>query len=85
MLFTLLGGICGIAALICGVIILIAAFKDEIWKGVVGLLCGLYLLYYGIVEFNHPNKWLIVGIAFLGGAIGSFLIRMGGAMAGYHG
>ena len=84
MLFTLLGGICGIAALVCWLIILIAAFKDEIWKGVVGLLCGLYLLYYGIVEFNHPNKWPIVGIALLGSAIGSFLINMGGAMAGYH-
>lgn len=61
----------------CSIFILIAAFRDEIWKGVVGLVCGLYLLYYGIVEFDAPNKWLIVAGAFFGGAIGSALIHAG--------
>lgn len=58
----------GLIGLVCWLIILIDAFKDEIWKGIVGLLCGLYLLYYAIVEFDHERKWLIVlGWLFAGG------------------
>lgn len=78
MLFTLLGGICSIASLVCWIILLIAAFKDEIWKGVVGLLCGLYLLYWGIVEFDHPNKWPIVIIYAVGSFVAGVLYQMGG-------
>jgi hypothetical protein len=78
-----LGGLCYLAAFICGIIILIAAFKDEIWKGIVGLLCGLYLLYYGIVEFDHPQKWTIVGVWLGAGIVGAVLMAMGGnSMAG---
>ena len=76
-MLTLLGYLFILVGLVCSIFILIAAFRDAIWKGVVGLLCGLYLLYYGIVEFEAPNKWLIVAGAFLGGGIGSALIRSG--------
>jgi len=48
-------------------IILIDAFQDEIWKGILGLFCGLYLLYYGVAEFEHEHKWLIV-LLFIGGS-----------------
>ena len=66
---------------ICSIIILIAAFQDELWKGVVGLLCGLYLLYFGIVEFQSPNKWLIVAGSVLGGAIGGAFLSLAGHSA----
>ena len=68
-IFSLVAGLVGIISLICWVLILIEAFQDELWKGFVGLLCGLYLLYYALLEFEHENKWLIVIGAFGGGAI----------------
>jgi hypothetical protein len=45
--------IANVAALVFAIIVLIDAFEDEIWKGFVGILCGLYLLYYAFVEFEH--------------------------------
>ena len=59
-------GAFAIAGIVCWVILLIDAFGDEIWKGILGLLCGLYLLYYGLFEFEHESKWLIV-LLYLGG------------------
>ena len=57
-MLSVIGYIFILGGAICSIIILIAAFQDELWKGVVGLLCGLYLLYFGIVEFQSPNKIL---------------------------
>lgn len=69
----LIGLACSIAGIVCYIIILIDAFRDEIWKGVVSLICGLYGLYYAIFEFEHEYKWLIVIGAALGGGIGYIL------------
>jgi hypothetical protein len=66
----------GLASLWCTILILIDMFQDEIWKGIVGILCGLYLLYYGIFEFDHENKWLIVLVSFGGGAIASGILSL---------
>ncbi len=63
-------------SLVCAIIILIDAFQDEVWKGLVGLLCGLYLLYYAIVEFDHPNKWLIIIGWLASGIIGGIIYSM---------
>ena len=75
-----LGGICYLISFVCSIIILIDAFKNEVWKGIVGLLCGLYLLYYAIVEFQNPNKWAILAGSLLGGVAGGVLFMMGTAM-----
>lgn len=75
-----LGGLLWIASLVCTIIILIDAFKNEVWKGIVGLICGLYLLYYAFAEFEHEKKWLIVLGSLLGGVIGSVFYVMGGGM-----
>lgn len=80
-MLSVIGYIFILGGAICSIIILIAAFQDELWKGVVGLLCGLYLLYFGIVEFQSPNKWLIVAGSVLGGAIGGALLNLGGHSA----
>ena len=66
-----LGGIAGLASFICSIIILIAAFQDEVWKGILGFFCGFYLLYYMFAEFQHEKKGLIVG-----GAVGGWLVSM---------
>ncbi|MCW3051783.1 MAG: hypothetical protein JWN14_953 [Chthonomonadales bacterium] len=81
-----LGSLLSFAAFICMIIILIDAFKNEVWKGIVGLFCFLYLIYYGIVEYKAPNKLLIVGIYLFGFFVGGglsifgFLSMMHGAV-----
>ena len=63
----------GIGSLVCWVIIFIDMFRDAVWKGIVGLLCGLYALYYAIFEFDHSEKLIIVLVAIFGGGLGGFL------------
>lgn len=72
---TILGFLLGIASLVCWVIILASAFKDSILKGLFGLLCGLYLLIYAIIDFDHQNKWLIILVWLLGGSAGGAILR----------
>lgn len=59
-----------VAAFVCGLIILIDAFKSAVWKGIVGLLCGLYLLFYGVTEFKHEKRGLILA-GYIIGALGA--------------
>jgi hypothetical protein len=70
-IFLLLGLVASLGGLVCWIIILIDAFKNAVWKGLVGLLCGLYLLYYAITEFEHDKKWMIIGGGFAGSFIGA--------------
>ncbi len=72
-----LGGLLGIVSFVCWLIVLIQAFNDSLWKGILALLCGLYWLYYAIFEFTHEHKWAIVLLAILGGgsAYASRLLR----------
>lgn len=65
-----------VASFWCSIIIVIDMFGDEVWKGLVGLACGLYLVYYALVEFDHERKWPIVLTAILGGALTTVLIRI---------
>ncbi|MBL8060740.1 MAG: hypothetical protein JNK63_08515 [Chthonomonas sp.] len=76
ILLMILAIVVGIASLWCTILVLIDMFQDEIWKGLVGLLCGLYWLYYAIFEYDHENKWIIVLTALAGGAIASLLMSM---------
>jgi hypothetical protein len=71
LIFSLLALVVGLGSLVCSVIILIEAFKDEIWKGFVCILCGLYFLYYAFIDFDHEKKWLIVAGSLLGGTLAS--------------
>jgi RsiW-degrading membrane proteinase PrsW (M82 family) len=76
LLFLILAGAAAIVAVVCWFIILIDAFQDEVWKGIVCLFCGLYMLYYGVIEYESDNKWLVVIMAFGGGSIAAGLARM---------
>jgi len=82
-LLILLGVVFCIISFVCSIIILISAFQDEIWKGILYLVCGLYGIYYALVEFDHEKKWLILAGAFLGGFAGWGLIAAGSAAAGH--
>jgi len=59
----------GLVALVCNIIILIDAFQNEVWKGILSLFCGFYLLYYMFAEFSHDKKALI-----LAGSIGAGIV-----------
>ena len=72
-----------LAAVVCHIIILVDAFKNEVWKGILGLFCVFYLLYYAIVEYQASNKWLIVGIWVAAGLIGNGL-TFGSVLSGSH-
>jgi len=71
---SIVGALLGVGSFVCWVIILIAAFQDELWKGCVCLLCGFYMLYYAAFEYDAENKWLIV-CGWLGLAILSLSLR----------
>lgn len=54
-------GLLQLISLVCSIIILIAAFQDEVWKGLLCFFsCGLYWLYYALLEFQHEKKGLIL-------------------------
>lgn len=56
----ILGILFYLAAFAGSLIVIIHAFKAEVWKGILSLLCGLYWLYYAFAEFQHEKKWPIV-------------------------
>ncbi len=60
-LFLIIALLFGVGGLVFHILILIDAFQDEIWKGLLGLLCGLYLLYYALFEYDGDNKVKVVG------------------------
>ena len=65
-----------------GIVVLVFAFMDQIWKGIVGLLCGIYLIYWGFAEWQHEKKMLFM-LLWLGPIIvGWILMFLGGGMAG---
>jgi uncharacterized membrane protein YjjB (DUF3815 family) len=79
VLLFLLGIVLCLVSAVCSIIILIDAFKNEIWKGVLYLVCGLYALYYTFAEFEHENKVAIILGALVGGIAGYALMMAGGA------
>ena len=46
-----------IASFIAFVQLVIAAFEDEVWKGIVGFIAWPYLGYWAIVEYYDEAKW----------------------------
>jgi hypothetical protein len=77
-----LGAVLLLVAFVCQIIILIDAFRNEIWKGLLCIVCGLYGLYYMFAEFDHEKKALVL-LGVWGGIIGGYaLLFMGGAMSG---
>ena len=76
ILLTILAAIFGISGFVCAIIIPIEAFKDEVWKGFVCLLCGFYMLWYAFTDFEHDNKWGVVLVWLFGSLIASGLLNL---------
>jgi uncharacterized membrane protein HdeD (DUF308 family) len=73
-LLLILGGVCILASLVASLWMIVEAFKTEIWKGSLCLLCGLYALYFALVELEHDYKWGLLAASLGGGILGRFLI-----------
>ncbi len=56
---------------VCWLIVLIHAFGNSVWKGLIALFCAIYWVFYAIVEFEHRYKWAIVLLAILCGGLGA--------------
>ena len=66
----------GLVAFVCNIIILIDAFQNEVWKGILCLVCAFYLLYYMFAEFSHEKKGLILAGSLGAGIIGGICNMM---------
>lgn len=81
-MFLALGAVCYLVAFVCGIIILISAFQEDVIQGVLCLCVPFYALYYAIVRFQHEKKMLILG-GWLGATVlGAICMAIQGAMAG---
>jgi uncharacterized membrane protein len=74
----------GIVSFVCAIIIAINAFQSGVAKGLLCLFCGIYTIIYGITEFDHEKKNIILPTylicVLVGVAIRVFLaISTGGA------
>lgn len=72
-----LGWLASNIALICWVVILFCAFKDEMWKGVLALVCIFYLIYYGFTELKHPQRKPLAVSLVAGAIIGRVCFLLG--------
>jgi benzodiazapine receptor len=76
-----LGGLLGLAALVCWVIVLIAAFKKDTKTGILSFILAPYALYFAFTKFEHQKKGLILA-GWIGGFILCFVLQsVGGSMA----
>lgn len=54
-----LAGLFGIAAAVCGLVILVCAFKESIGQGLLCLLVPFYIVYYALARLEHPQRRLL--------------------------
>ncbi|MEE2639376.1 MAG: hypothetical protein VX768_02005 [Planctomycetota bacterium] len=69
----ILGVIFQLAAFVCGIIILIAAFSDDVLQGILCLCVPFYVFYFVFARFQHPKKGLIIGVWLGAGILGGIL------------
>ena len=83
MAFVLLGlmGLLWLISAVCTIITLIGAFQDEVWKGILSLLCGFYWLYFIFAEFQHEKKGLILLGLFAPAIVALILSASSGTLA----
>ena len=49
-----------IISFVCFILIVIDAYRDEAWKGILGFFCLFYTVYYAVTEYDNDYKWLII-------------------------
>lgn len=82
----MLAGLLNLVGLVCGIIILIHAFKASVGQGFLCLCLPFYVLYYAFARFQHPKKNLIIavwlGCLIVGGAI--YSMSAGSALSSFQ-
>ena len=80
----ILGGLLYLVSLVCGIIILIAAFKESVAQGFLSLCIPLYILYFAFAKFEHEKKKVILAAWIGSGVLGAVLygVGAGGALMG---
>ncbi len=78
----IVGLLCILASVVCGIIILIAAFQEDVTQGLLCLCIPFYILYYAFARFESENKALILAIWLGGGIVGNILQLVGGGIGG---
>jgi hypothetical protein len=68
---------------VCYIWVLVAMFRSGFMTGICGFFCGLYLLYWGWVYWDSPQKSIIMGIITAMTVLGA-VSRIIGAGAGHH-
>ncbi len=51
-----------VASIVLSIIILIKAFEQDIAHGFLCLCVPFYIIAFSFLRFQHPRKWLIVGL-----------------------
>ncbi len=69
----LVASVCLLASFICGIIILIDAFQEEVVQGILCLCVPFYILYYAFARFENDNKAIILIVWLAGGIVGNVL------------
>jgi hypothetical protein len=72
------GALFALMAAVCGIIILINAFKQSTGTGILSLLFFPYALYFAFAKFTHQKKGLILA-GWLGGIFLSCALSAAGA------
>lgn len=75
-----LGGLCGLVSFVCMIVIIIDAFRNEVWKGLVAFFCSLYALYYAFAEYQGGNKVMVIVGWLVGAAAAGSLASLGASM-----
>ena len=73
---SVLGSIFILGGFLCFVVLWIEMFRDELWKGFVGILCFFYTIYYAIAESELDSRWILLGGVILLPGIGTVITSL---------
>ncbi len=83
-MFVLLAILFSLITIFCHIVVLVNAFMDEWWKGLLGLLCGIYLLYWAIVEYKSTAKWSLLVLWLISAVCASIFNNLAGWVHWYR-
>ena len=76
----LAGSICALAAAVCWIIILLAAFQEDGYEGILCLCVPFYILYYAIARYEGEKKNLLIAVGLGCGILGGILQAAGSGL-----
>ncbi len=82
MLFTVLGLLFTLVAVVCFALVLLHAFHRSLGTGIMVLFIPFYVLVYGFTQFEHRLKGLVLAGMMGGGLLGVVFRSLGVIAAG---